>query len=212
VNNLTYNEPNNFLVPFGVILFAFLGAVAIPEVAPDLKKEKKYLKSVILFATFGVGVLYLLFAFSTLGVTGRETTELATTGLGQAVGLNLNLISNLFAIFAMSTSFLALSLAVKWVLTYDYGMNKYLALVLTCVPPLLFALSGFASFTKVMGIAGAIGGGMESVLILIMYNKAKKYGDRKPEYSLPYHEYLNYLLISILVFGITYSIYSIIRV
>ena len=211
-SNLVYNNPKNFFVPFGVILFAFLGAVSIPEVAPELKTQKKYLKRVILYSTLFVGVLYLSFAFATLGVTGKETTELATTGLGKAIGYNLNLISNLFAIFAMSTGFLALGLAVKWILVYDYGLNKKLALFLTCVPPFLVALSGLTTFTKVIGVAGAIGGGLESVIILLMYHKARKMGNRKPEYVLPYHEYLNYTLIAILVCGVVYSVYSIIRV
>ena len=52
-------------------------------------------------------------------------------------------------------------------------------------------------------------GGIEGVLFVLMYWKAKQLGDRKPEYSLGKHKILGSLLILIFALGIAYQLWSI---
>jgi heme/copper-type cytochrome/quinol oxidase subunit 2 len=57
------------------------------------------------------------------------------------------------------------------------------------------------SFVKVLGVGGVISGGLTAILILLMVKSAKKKGDRKPEYSIPYSKILTYILAAIFIIG-----------
>src|SRR3989344_2978349 len=50
VYNLNYSNPSLFYIPFGVILFAFLGFSALPEVGRILEKHKKETKRTIILS------------------------------------------------------------------------------------------------------------------------------------------------------------------
>jgi amino acid permease len=191
------------LIPYGVILFAFLGTAAIPELNEILKKERKKLKKAIIIGSLIPLILYFLFALVVVGVGGVK--EIATVGLGEMIGQHMVVLGNLFAVVAMATSFLALALALKWVFQYDYRINKHIAWGLTCFIPLAIGLSKVTGFIQVIGIAGAVAGGIEGTLIVLMHRKAKKLGKRKPEYSIKSNMLLTVLLIAMFVGGIVYT-------
>ena len=112
----------------------------------------------------------------------------------------------LFAIVAMTTSFLALGLALVWVYNYDYKMKKSLSWALTVFPPLIIAISGLAGFIQVIGITGAIAGGIDGILIVLMHRRAKKFGDLQPAYVIREHWFVSALLCLIFVGGIVYTV------
>ena len=70
-------------------------------------------------------IAYLLFALVVVGATGINTTQIATIGLGLLIGKHMILFGNLFAIFAMGTSFLTLGLALKEMYAYDYNLSNF---------------------------------------------------------------------------------------
>ncbi len=208
--NLATFNLSKWLAPYGVILFAFLGAAAIPEMKVVLQKRKKDMKKCIIIGSIIPLVAYFIFAAITVGVTGLNTTEIATIGLGNVLGQNMILFGNLFAIFAMATSFLTLSLALKWMFHYDYNLNKTLSWAITCLIPLTLFLLGIKSFIKTIGVTGAIAGGLEGVLIVGMFLKARKKGDRKPEYQLKRNLFIPILLGLVFIGGIIYTVYNLI--
>jgi hypothetical protein len=63
------------------------------------------------------------------------------------------------------------------------------------------------SFIVVLGITGAIAGGLDGILVMLMYWKAKKLGDRKPEYTMGKHYILGVFLILMFVVGIAYQFF-----
>lgn len=210
VTNLSHFDISKVFIPYGVVLFALVGSAAIPEVKAELKKNKKLLKKTIILGSLIPLILYILFAAVAVGVTGLSTTEVSTIGLGNALGKHIILLGNLFAIFAMATSFLVLGLALQWVLHLDYRINKHLAWFLTCFIPLAIALSGATTFIQAMAISGAIAGGLEGILIVLMFKKAKKLGKRKPEYEIKDNNLINFILILIFILGIAYTLWSLI--
>jgi tyrosine-specific transport protein len=187
---------SKLFIPYGVILFAFIGFSAIPELREELKGKEKLLKKSIITSLIIISFLYILFSFVTVAVTGSSTTEIATIGLGNSVGPIILILGNLFALFAMSTSFLAIGLALKEMYIFDYEIGAKKSWALTCLIPfiLFLLLKNFTSFTKVLSISGVLTGGLSGLLILFMFIKAKKLGNRTPEYSLN----KNYLIISII--------------
>lgn len=206
IGNLTGFDWKNLFIPYGVIFFAFIGTTAIPEVRGILDHNKKRLKTAILIGSLIPIVAYLLFTLAVLGVTGINTTEIATIGLGTVIGRYMVVTGNLFAIIAMSTSFLALGLAINWVYRYDYKVSKNWAWVLTVFPPLIIALSGLTGFIQVIGISGAIAGGVDGLLIVMMHKRAKRLGEIKPAYEFKSHWYVSLLLSLIFLGGIVYTV------
>lgn len=207
--NLSGFSLKNIFVPYGVVLFAFLGATAIPEMQIELKGREKLMKKAILIGIIIPIVVYLGFAAFVVGVSGASTTEVATIGLGKIIGEHIIIIGNIFAVLAMSTSFLVLGLALKDMYILDYDINKDLAWVLTCAVPLIIALTNLATFTKVLEIAGIVSGGITGIIIVLMAMKAKTLGNRKPEYSV----HINWLIctwfILLFIIGVVYYLYQI---
>ncbi len=213
-------EPLSIMVPFGVVLFAFMGSPAIPEMREVLGKDTKKMKKAIIIGTLIPLVVYLLFAVVVVGIIGtgfEELTEnqrIATVALSFFVSKEIWVMANVFAIFAMSTSFIALSYALKGTFHFDYRMKAKLSLLLTfSVPLALFLLDAFvidiANFINILGITGAITGGITGILIVMMHQKAKKKGNRKPEFQIRHAALLGLALAVVFAAGIINEIRAI---
>jgi len=195
--------PNNtetffdYLLPFGVILFAFLGYTAIPEVKRILKNNKNEMKRSIILAVIICSFIYILFAIIIIGYKGQDTPEIATFALGKPFVL--------LGILTMSSAYLALSIALIDMFHLDFGQPKIKSwFFAVSIPPILFMLFRFlnaASFTKILGIGGVISGTFTAILVLLIANKAKFFGDKKPEYSIPISKSIIWLLSVIFVAG-----------
>ena len=208
IMNLSGFYPYNLFIPYGVILFALLGGAAIPEMRQHLRFEcRKFRKSLFIGMIIPIAV-YALFALIVVGVTGIGTTEIATIGLGKALGYHMIILGNLFAVFTMGTSFLTLGLAGKQMFNYDYKINHFLSWFLAMFIPLTIALSGLTSFIKAIGIAGTIAGAGEGILIVLMHRKAKKLGDRKPEYKIKTNYVIYSIVIALFIIGTVWFIWS----
>jgi tyrosine-specific transport protein len=198
-SNLTTFNIAKIMIPYGVILFAFAGIASIPEMKEYLTNDRKKLKKAIILGSLIPIASYILFSFATIAITGINTTEIATIGLGNYLGDSMVIFGNIFAIFAMLTSFLTLALAMKEVYIYDYNIEPVNAWLLTMFIPFIIFLMGANSFIKIIGITGAIAGGLEGILITLMYWKARKKGKRQPEYSLGKKHFLKVFGIALII-------------
>ncbi|MBI2145674.1 hypothetical protein HYU18_05150 [Candidatus Woesearchaeota archaeon] len=198
--NLTSQSLTNAFLPYGVVLFAFLGSVAVPEMKEELgPKAKSLLRKAIVIGGIIPIAIYSLFAISVVGISGQATSHIATVNLGRELGQTMLLFANLFAVLAMSTSFIALGLALKEMYTYDYKVNRKVAWLLTCAVPLLAFLLGLKSFIAVLGTVGALAGGLEGMLLLHIHKKAQQI--RAPRIKI-----LGGLLFLLFLLGIIYTI------
>ncbi len=209
LSNLTTISWSSAFMPYGVVLFALLGTAAIPEMRQELSNNRKSLWKSILIGSAIPAAVYALFAFVSVGVMGARTTEVATIGLGKFLGEHIVIMGNVFAIFAMASSFLVLALALKDAFHKDVRLNKYLSFCLVVFMPLFLFLIGVKSFVGVLGISGALAGGLDGILIALMWRKAKRHGDRKPEYSVKF-KWAPWLLIIIFTGGIIYTLVDLI--
>lgn len=202
--NLIDFRAKDLFIPYGSILFAFLGTAAIPEIREKIGNNKKIIiKSIILGFLIPL-FLYAIFAFSSIGVLGKNTTEISTIGLGNVLGYKMVLLGNIFAIFAMATSFIALALAIREMYYYDYKLNHGWSFLLTVFIPLFLFLIGLKDFTTIVSLTGALAGGLDGILIAIIYIKARQKIKKVKE--------LDYILSTILIlaflFGVTYTLYE----
>lgn len=206
ITNFQHINTLNALFPFGLILFAFLGFSAIPEVERILGKDRKRMKRTIFISVLIAALIYTIFTIVVLGVNGSAVPEIATISLGKPFIL--------LGMITMFGAYLALSIANMDMLKIDYENSKVKSWILTVSVPLLvylvLYLTNNLEFTTILGIGGVISGGLTAILILMMVSKAKKYGKRTPEYNIPYSNILKWILIAIFIAGaaaeIIYSI------
>ena len=108
----------------------------------------------------------------------------------------------------MFTSFLTLGIALTELYQYDFKLTRKKSLLLTFALPLLLVIFGLKSFISIILISGAVAGGLEGILIVLMYWKAKKLWNRKPEYSMQAPKAVGYIIIAVFALGIIYQIWD----
>jgi tyrosine-specific transport protein len=190
---------NFFFLPYGAILFSLWGMPLIPEVEEMLGERKKWLKIIIAAAILIAVIIYLFFIYLILGITGSQTTESALPGLRNLLGDGIVSLAVFFGIVTTFTSFIALGMTLKKVFWYDLKMNKNLAWLISCFPPLILFLIGVKSFIPIISFVGAVMLGIDGILILLMYRKIRP------------RNLLVYPLLLILLGGIIYEILYFVR-
>ncbi len=198
LDNLKPVSFSNMFLPFGIVLFSLLGFTSIPEVRVEMDKQEKKIKKAIMLGSLIPALLYILFCLVFVGVLGSGVPQVATLSLGRVV--------TILGIFTMLTSYFVLSFSLKDSFTYDLNVrHMYSGFFVSVLPLVLYLLVYFfklAGFVTILGLAGVIGGGLTGILSLLMLKKAKKKGDRKPEYEIPLNWFVILLLVCIFVFGV----------
>lgn len=213
MSNLTTLNWAKFFAPYGVILFALMGMPSVPEMQEVLEQEKQKMKKAIIIGSIIPIVLYILFAFIVVGLIGLENFELlqpnqkiATIALSIYSFPVLGIFANIIAVLSMFTSFLTLSIALAETYEYDYAFSRPIALLLTFSIPLFITAFSLSTFVPIIAITGAIAGGLQSILIIFTFWKAKVKGERIPEYSLRTHKILGSLLIILFGAGVVFEL------
>lgn len=194
-----------FFLPYGVVFFSLTGGAAVPEIRQILKGHEQQLKKVIIFGTLIPAVIYFFFALTVVGIGGQATSKDAISGLIPYLGQNIVVLGAIFGFLAVITSFLVLGLNMRKVFQLDYKLKKIWAWLLACFVPLAAYLVGFKDFIVVIGLIGAVAGGLEGITTILIYVKAKKMGDRQPEYSLKPAKVVLLGLALIFILGVVYQ-------
>jgi len=211
VENLFNFNIKYLFLPYGAILFSLSGTTLVPEVKEILSKNPKKLKKLILTAVLIAAITYVFFIFLVLGITGQNTSDNAITGLGNYLGNGVIIIALLFGMLTVFTSFLTISLTLKKILWYDLRFKKNLAWLIACLVPLALFIIGFDDFITVIALTGGVMLGIDVVIIILVYLKAKIKGDLTPAYNLSIPKFLIYSLIIFFIIGIIYEIIYFIR-
>jgi len=194
---------SSLLLPFGIVFFALLGFTSIPELREEIRGKEKELKKAILYGSLIPIVLYILFCIVGVGAFGMGVSEVATLSFGS--------FAILLGIFTMMTGYFSLSFCLRDSYVKDLKFSKFWTFIFVSVLPLLlYAIISYfnlLTFVKVLGIGGAVSGGLTGILVLWMNYKAKQKGDRKPEYSIPINWFLIVLLSAIFAAGIIIELF-----
>jgi len=203
LNNLAYvsNNPIDWFFPYGVILFSFLSFSALPEVKQEIKGNEKVFKKAIIIGALIPLIAYIIFTVAVVGFAGKATPEIATIALGK--------IPSLLAVFTMFTAGFALSSALRDMYKLDLKMKHFYAWLLAIVVPFVIFLALYflklATFITVLEWSGVVSGGVTGTLTLLMLMKAKKLGNREPEYKTCINWVIVVLLILLFLVGILYQ-------
>ena len=207
--NIQYVNLAELLFPYGVLLFAFHGATFVPEAHKILRGDEEKFKKAIVIAGLITMIVYAIFAFVTVGVTGPNTTQVATIGLGQEIGNYMLVLGNIFAAIAMATSFLVVGLSVKDSVSLDYNLPNWAGTVFACGAPFVVFLFGLRNFIAAIDIVGGVVMSLEMIALIFIYWIAKQQGDLEPtNYQL--HHTLLFAIVALIAFtiGAIYSSYT----
>mgnify|MGYP001608999032 FL=1 len=189
-NLVTFFNKEFWFLPYGVLLFAYAGFSAVPIQKEVIGHESRLLKKSIIWGSLIPAALYLIFALSIVGIAGETTSPDVVSGLAGFFDFRVIFLISLFGLLAITTSFLALALALIETFRLDFKMKRFNSWALAVLIPFLLFLFGVRNFIEVIGLAGSVAIGVEGMLLVMMYKKAKRAGDRQPEYSLNFPSWL----------------------
>src|SRR3989338_5389839 len=158
---------------------AYTAMIIIPAMTMAFLKSA-FFKKAIVMAGIIIITVYAIFTAVILGVTGLATTEIATIGLAGKVGPIAASLGNIFALFAMGTSFLLVGLAARDSLRWDFGMRGARASLLVAGVPLGLFLVGVRRFITAIDIVGGVFLSLEMLLLVIIYWRGEKLGGVPP--------------------------------
>ncbi len=205
--NFSGFDRENIALPYGVLLFAFGGLLAIPIQRQLLVGQERKLWPAITLAVVFTAALYAIFVTTVVGVSGLATSPDAISGLYEFIGSKITILGSFFGIFAITTSFLMLASAMIDTFHLDFKVHRFHAWLLAILPPIILYLAGIRSFIGIISLAGGVALALEQILVVFLYAKAKKKGDRVPEYSMNIPTWLLYLLIVVFSVGIVYFLF-----
>lgn len=211
VQNFPPFHSADFFLPYGVILFAFSGIFAIPEIREMLKGDGARYKKAIIVGSLVPIIVYLLFTILVVGISGRDTSQDALAGLLGHVSHGAVFLGAILGVLAIATSYIALGLDLKHTLKYDWRLRGNVAGLTATLVPLFLYLLGIQAFITVIAVSGAIFGAVIGLVILLIYRKAKKSGDKKPGFELALPSLLYYGLLCLLSLGAVYEIIYLLR-
>jgi len=174
-NNFREFNIKNFLIPYGVILFAMTGYTVIPKMEDLLGANKHKLKKAIKYGTLIPAVVYLLFVFIVLGVSGKLTSPDAIFGFSQTLNSNFIMYAGaLLGLLAVAGAALSYGIYFRETLWYDLKLNKNLAWLITGIIPFFLFIFGVRDVVPVMDIVGALFFGFQAFVILLIYKKIRQ--------------------------------------
>lgn len=170
----------------GIIFFGLTGWNALPMMAKVLATpaNKKKMGKIILISFVGIALFYFFFSLALINL-GADIADWSQ--------INYLAISNFYLVKALAligliagvASFFGLGNYLKNSLIVDYHFSRQLAILATVLSPLfLYLLLGSGHLLSLMGIIGAFLGAIQGGIILWMVLRARKTGDRSPEYHL----------------------------
>lgn len=197
-----------WFLPYGVVLFSLGGVSAIAEIRDTLRGRERLLPRAIAWGTLIASLLTVLFAIVVVGVSGPGTTEAAIAGLEPQLGRSIVLLGAFLGVLTIVTSFLMLGLYGNDVFRYDFRIPKVPALLLAVGVPVLIFLFGAPGFITTIMVTGAIFGGLDGILVMLIALRARRMGDRQPEYHLRMPAFVYWLIALLFAVGMGVTIES----
>lgn len=170
--NLSHNAFLFAVIASPIIVVSFGFHNMVPTIIQYLKGDRRRVLWTIFLGSLGPLIVYIIWEIVMLGIIPIEKRELLVKAIkeGQAITALLYevigkswvyLFAQIFALFAVITSFLAQSLSLIDFLadglkSSKQGLSRVYLILLVLVPPLLFALSYPHIFIHALNMAGGL--------------------------------------------------------
>jgi len=197
----------NLFLPYGAMLFALAGGVAIPAMKDYFRKSNlpaRLMKKPIILGTFLPAAIYFIFIIGVLGASKIVSPDAVSGLIGLAPQPILWLLGILGLISIWST-YIIIVQQLKFGLELDFGAPKILAFSIAIFFPLILYFFGLNNFVGLIVLTGAVFTGLESILIILIWLRARKL---KPQSEIfkKLNPAVAYILILVFVAGMIYKL------
>lgn len=196
LSSLPVINPNQLLLPYGVVLFSLSGRAAISSVRNYFLKrgldEKKFKRAVV-WGTIAPAVVYAFFVLAIVWLSPAGVSQDAVSGIEVNIPGVMSLIG-LLGIFVIWTSYFFLGVETKGILSYDFKIPPLIGSALIIFVPLILYFYSGQNLIWFISLAGGIFLALEGILVVLMRRKLKPIG------------YWGYIIMLILFGGLLYEI------
>jgi amino acid permease len=203
--NYSFQITNFWFLPFGVILFS-LNNSSIPLMREVLVGSERRVKNAVVWGSLIPSFLFLIFALVILGVCGETTSPEAISGLGGLLNTKIVFLGSIVGFLTSVTIFLNIATSLKESLQEDFKIRRRWTWVFAMLPPYLLFLFGIRNFIDIISLVGGVGVSIHMILLIMTYVRAKRHGDRVPEYSIRMPVWSMYFLMAVFAAAAVYTI------
>lgn len=195
-------------LPYGAVIFSLWGLAAVPELNTIFHQREQKINKVILWGIIISGLIYLLFIWSVLSLSGTQTSPESLAGLLLFIPPHVVKLALVFGVITTFTSFLAIGLALKRMFYEDYNLSDKVSFFVAMTVPLMLYIIGFDSFLKAISISGSIGLTISGAMIYLIYFKIKKISQLKVAHNKFFtHNIFIIFMMVLTIMGALFSIY-----
>ncbi|MCX6702365.1 MAG: hypothetical protein NTW60_00630 [Candidatus Wolfebacteria bacterium] len=200
--NMTY-----LFLPYGAVLFSLSGRTAIPALIHYFDKNhepERRAKKAIIWGTLLPAFLYLIFVIGIINLPGTISEDTVSGLMGNLPQWFLLLVGAL-GLISLWDTYAMVGRDIRKSLEADFGFNDNFAGTLVAVSPLILYFAGLKNFMDLVGLVGGVFIGLESLFIVLIWQKAKKLNPRDGLLrKIP--AFIPYLLLIIFIIGILLEI------
>lgn len=158
------------LLPYGVLLFALSGGVAIPDVVTLLGRDRRKTRMAIVIGSLLPAVIYFFWAAAVVGVSGLGTSMDAIAGLQPVLGDTVVGLGSIIGFLAVFTSYLTLSKNAQEMLRLDAGFSRFAGWLASILLPFALYTTGFNNFILIISLVGAVSVGVDASLMIASHH------------------------------------------
>lgn len=163
-----------FLLPYGAILFSLSGRSAISSIHQYLKEKnisERYLRLSLGLGTFLPAALYALFVIGVLGISGSVTSDDSVSGIAAVLPWAAIAVS-ILGLLSLWTAYTFLGFEARSILVKDFRLSMSSSAILVSLVPMTLYFLGLNNFLSLIGISGGILLSIESILVILMWQRA----------------------------------------
>ncbi len=174
LEHFVFTTGHSWFLPFGVTLFSLTAFAAVPEMRDILGKQKALLPRAVIVGTVAVAILYAVFAFIVVGITGLSTSPETLHGLSGTLGLGFVALASAVGLCTVTTAFISQGLVMHNTLLYDYRLRYFTSLAIALGIPIIILALGVTDVTRVIDVTGGLFVGLMGLCIVTAYESLRR--------------------------------------
>jgi hypothetical protein len=184
-------------LPYGAILFALSGRVAIPALLGYFRRNNlppTFSRPAIVLGTVFPAIVYLLFVIGVLNLSATVSED-SISGLVDRLPSRALELLGILGIISLWSTYIVIGRDIKKSLEHDFNFPKILIFLFVILAPLGLYFYGLGGFLRLISVTGGVFIGLEGIFIVLMRQRALQ---KKP--------LLDYLLLAIFIGGIIHAL------
>jgi amino acid permease len=179
--SISFFDLKYLFLPYGAVLFSLAGRTAIPTLLGYFRNNNQpqlKAKTPIILGSLVPAFIYLIFIFGILSLSGTVSQDSVSGLIGRLPLSILGLLGGL-GLISLWSSYIVIGRDIKKSFEHDFNFHQIFAGLIIILSPLFLYSLGFKNFLELVGLAGGVFIGLESIFVVLMWLKARKFGDEE---------------------------------